>query len=180
MITFYAQGWTLSRMPAVDRNVLRLGAFEVLYLDDVPDSVAVTAVPRRLRTIVAVAALGVLAAMTVVALRLPSSSVGVVAFGTVDQVAMFGLGIVVAGAILLLGRPRVDADEHGVRVRNVATSQDVPWERVTAELRELKALDVQHVFPMHCSGANFLEAAKRDIPQTLVLCTTGSRFTFGA
>lgn len=106
---------------------------------DVPDSVAVTAVPRRLRTIVAVAALGVLAAMTVVALRLPSSSVGVVAFGTVDQVAMFGLGIVVAGAILLLGRPRVDADEHGVRVRNVATSQDVPWERVTAVRFEQKS-----------------------------------------
>jgi hypothetical protein len=33
---------------------------------------------------------------------------------------------------------------------------------------------------MHCSGANFLEAAKREIPQALVLCTTASRFTFGA
>ena len=29
-------------MPAVDRNVLRLGVFEVLYADDVPDTVAVT------------------------------------------------------------------------------------------------------------------------------------------
>lgn len=29
-------------MPAVDRNVLRLGVFEVLYLDDVPDAVAVS------------------------------------------------------------------------------------------------------------------------------------------
>lgn len=38
----YAQGWTLARMPAVDRNVLRIGVFEVLYVDDVPDAVAVT------------------------------------------------------------------------------------------------------------------------------------------
>jgi len=29
-------------MPAVDRNVLRIGVFEMLYLDDVPDAVAVT------------------------------------------------------------------------------------------------------------------------------------------
>jgi transcription antitermination protein NusB len=38
----YSQGWTLARMPAVDRNILRLGAFEVLYRDDVPDQVAVS------------------------------------------------------------------------------------------------------------------------------------------
>ncbi|MBK1661521.1 MBL fold metallo-hydrolase [Paracraurococcus ruber] len=44
---------------------------------------------------------------------------------------------------------------------------------------ELKTLDIQHIFPMHCSGSNFLEAAKREMPQALVLCTTGSRFTFG-
>jgi N utilization substance protein B len=29
-------------MPAVDRNVLRLGVYELLYVDDVPDAVAVT------------------------------------------------------------------------------------------------------------------------------------------
>jgi transcription antitermination protein NusB len=38
----YAQGWTLDRMPAVDRNVLRIGAFELLFSDDVPDAVAVS------------------------------------------------------------------------------------------------------------------------------------------
>ena len=42
ILTSYAQGWTLDRMPAVDRNVLRLGTFEMLYVDDVPDAVAVT------------------------------------------------------------------------------------------------------------------------------------------
>ncbi len=42
VIATYAQGWTLSRMPAVDRNVLRLATFEVMYVDDVPDAVAVS------------------------------------------------------------------------------------------------------------------------------------------
>ncbi len=37
-----SEGWSLERMPAVDRNVLRLGAYELLYVDDVPDGVAVT------------------------------------------------------------------------------------------------------------------------------------------
>ena len=38
----YAQGWTLDRMPAVDRNVLRLGSWELLYAEDVPDHVALS------------------------------------------------------------------------------------------------------------------------------------------
>lgn len=37
-----ANDWTLDRMPAVDRNLLRLGAYEILYVDDVPDAVAVS------------------------------------------------------------------------------------------------------------------------------------------
>jgi transcription antitermination protein NusB len=42
LLTTYAVGWTLNRMPAVDRNLLRIGTFEVLYRDDVPDVVAVS------------------------------------------------------------------------------------------------------------------------------------------
>ena len=41
-ITTYAHGWALDRMPAVDRAILRLGAFEVLYADDVPEPVAIS------------------------------------------------------------------------------------------------------------------------------------------
>jgi N utilization substance protein B len=41
LLTTYAEGWALDRMPAVDRNVLRIGVYEVLYADDVPDAVAV-------------------------------------------------------------------------------------------------------------------------------------------
>ncbi|MEH0110859.1 transcription antitermination factor NusB [Tersicoccus sp. MR15.9] len=40
-LTTYSQGWTLDRMPSVDRVVLRVGAWELLFNDDVPDNVAV-------------------------------------------------------------------------------------------------------------------------------------------
>jgi N utilization substance protein B len=42
LLTTYSQGWTLVRMPAVDRNVLRIGVFELLFVEDVPDPVAVS------------------------------------------------------------------------------------------------------------------------------------------
>lgn len=42
LLSAYSEGWTLDRMPAVDRNVLRLGVFELLFAEDVPDAVAVT------------------------------------------------------------------------------------------------------------------------------------------
>lgn len=38
----YSQGWTLERMPAVDRVILRIGSWELLFNDDVPDAVAVS------------------------------------------------------------------------------------------------------------------------------------------
>ncbi len=38
----YSMGWTLDRMPAVDKAILRLGAFELLWRDDVPDAVAIS------------------------------------------------------------------------------------------------------------------------------------------
>ncbi len=49
----HAVGWSLERMPAVDRNILRIGAYEVIYRDDVPDPVAVSeavGMARRLST----------------------------------------------------------------------------------------------------------------------------------
>ncbi|HEY2441912.1 MAG TPA: transcription antitermination factor NusB, partial [Streptosporangiaceae bacterium] len=38
----HAEQWTLDRMPAVDRNILRIGAYELLWADDVPDGVAIS------------------------------------------------------------------------------------------------------------------------------------------
>jgi transcription antitermination protein NusB len=41
ILSDYADGWTVARMPDVDRAVLRLGVYEVLWRDDVPDAVAI-------------------------------------------------------------------------------------------------------------------------------------------
>jgi len=38
----FSTDWSLARMPAVDRNVLRIGVWELLWADEVPDTVAVT------------------------------------------------------------------------------------------------------------------------------------------
>ena len=37
----YAEGWTLERMPAVDRAILRIAAYELVYSPDVPAAVAI-------------------------------------------------------------------------------------------------------------------------------------------
>jgi N utilization substance protein B len=42
LISTYAEGWTLDRMPVVDRNLLRIAVFELLYRDDVDDPVAIS------------------------------------------------------------------------------------------------------------------------------------------
>lgn len=42
LLARYSAGWTLDRMPAVDRNILRIGVFELLYASDVPDGVAIS------------------------------------------------------------------------------------------------------------------------------------------
>ncbi|MER5970866.1 transcription antitermination factor NusB [Streptomyces sp. NPDC001922] len=41
LIATYAVGWTLDRMPVVDRNILRLGAHELIWEDEVPDAVVI-------------------------------------------------------------------------------------------------------------------------------------------
>ncbi|MCL8024243.1 transcription antitermination factor NusB [Nocardioides bruguierae] len=42
LISAHATGWTLQRMPAVDRNVLRVAVWEMLHADDVPAAVAIS------------------------------------------------------------------------------------------------------------------------------------------
>ncbi|WP_077487866.1 transcription antitermination factor NusB [Sinomonas mesophila] len=51
ILSTYAQGWTLERMPAVDRVILRVGAWELLFNDDVPDGVAVSEAVALARTL---------------------------------------------------------------------------------------------------------------------------------
>ena len=51
LLSTYSQGWTVERMPAVDRAILRIGAFEVLYAEDVPDAVAISEAVELARTL---------------------------------------------------------------------------------------------------------------------------------
>jgi N utilization substance protein B len=41
LLTAYSEAWSLERMPLVDRTVLRLAAFEILFCPDIPDAVAI-------------------------------------------------------------------------------------------------------------------------------------------
>jgi N utilization substance protein B len=53
LLETHSVGWSLDRMPAVDRNVLRIGTYELLFDDQVPDVVAVSeavAMARELST----------------------------------------------------------------------------------------------------------------------------------
>jgi N utilization substance protein B len=42
LITTYAQGWDMDRMPAIDRNILRIALFEILWLSNLDDEIAVS------------------------------------------------------------------------------------------------------------------------------------------
>ena len=42
LISWNLVDWTLERLPAVDRNILRIGVYELLWADDVPDGVAIS------------------------------------------------------------------------------------------------------------------------------------------
>jgi N utilization substance protein B len=42
ILSTYSMGWTLDRMPAVDKAVLRIGAYEIIWGEDIPDAVAIS------------------------------------------------------------------------------------------------------------------------------------------
>jgi len=41
VIAGYAKNWQIERMAVVDRNILRMAAFELIYLDDIPPKVSI-------------------------------------------------------------------------------------------------------------------------------------------
>ena len=41
LITTYAQGWDMDRLPAVDRNILRIGIYEIVWSTDLDDGIAI-------------------------------------------------------------------------------------------------------------------------------------------
>jgi N utilization substance protein B len=42
LIDSYAEGWTLERMPVIDRNLARIAIYELLYVDEIDDAVAIS------------------------------------------------------------------------------------------------------------------------------------------
>lgn len=90
---------------------------------------AVTVRPRRIRVVCWVSAVTLLVVFSVVATSLTGATGdGYGTFQRGDQLAMIGLGLFGALAILLFARPRVVADAKGVQVRNVIGSHELPWE----------------------------------------------------
>jgi hypothetical protein len=85
-----------------------------------------------MRLLLAAVALVVFGALLVVALSLRTNSTGVIEFGPADQVAIAGLGAVLAAGVLFLGRSRVEADAEGVRILNVVVRHELPWQAVRA------------------------------------------------
>lgn len=91
----------------------------------------ITVRPRRVRVACAVAASFVVVAFAVVAILLRQSVRGV-HVGFSDQVAVFAIGLLAAAGIMLIARPRLEADEQGLRVRNYGGERTVPWTAVRA------------------------------------------------
>ncbi|ANZ42158.1 hypothetical protein BBK82_45725 [Lentzea guizhouensis] len=87
---------------------------------------AVVLRPKKIRKVAWACAIGLVAVFTVVGLLLGNTPTGVI-FRTSDQVAMILLGFLLAGGVLLLTRPKVNADATGISVRNVVTSHRFEW-----------------------------------------------------
>lgn len=97
----------------------------------VADEQPLTVRPKRVRVVASCVAVLLVAVFAVVAvlLRAPDgekSSTGVY-FRPSDQVAMLGIGVLLAVGALLFTRPRVRADATGIEVRNIFTTQRFAW-----------------------------------------------------
>jgi 7,8-dihydropterin-6-yl-methyl-4-(beta-D-ribofuranosyl)aminobenzene 5'-phosphate synthase len=55
-----------------------------------------------------------------------------------------------------------------------------PADYLNAIVAEMKKLEPDAIIPMHCSGNNFIQAVREQMPDKLVLATIGSRISFGA
>jgi hypothetical protein len=92
---------------------------------------AVEVHPRKVRMVAIPTAAVLVVVFVVVAVLLRNTPTGVI-FRMSDQVAMAGLGVLLACGVLLLVRPRLRADADGVEVRNILGTQRYPWSLVRA------------------------------------------------
>src|SRR2546423_11021983 len=96
---------------------------------------------------------------------------------------MIGLGVLAALGILMFTRPRVDADERGIRVRNVIGSYDLPWDVVrSVEFRrgspwaslELRDDDMVAIMAVQAADKGRAVAAVRALRALLAAAQAGN------
>lgn len=85
--------------------------------------------PRKVRFVAGGLAVVFVAVFTVVAILLRSEWTGAY-FQTSDQIAMVGIGVMLAAGILLFTRSRVRADDTGIEVRNLIGNRRFEWKQV--------------------------------------------------
>nr|WP_223884608.1 PH domain-containing protein [Micromonospora craniellae] len=87
--------------------------------------------PHRIRLVCWISAVVLVVVFALIATTLtgPTGN-GYGTFQRGDQFAMIGLGVLFALGTLLFTRPRVEADAHRIRVRNIIGSYELPWEVV--------------------------------------------------
>lgn len=85
--------------------------------------------PRKVRILSAIVAVIFVAVFTVVAILLRNTPTGVY-FYLSDQIAMVGVGVLLAIGALMFGRPRVRADHTGVEVRNMLGTRKYGWDEI--------------------------------------------------
>jgi Protein of unknown function (DUF2581). len=87
--------------------------------------------PHRIRVVCWIAAPVLVVTFVLLAVGLHGSTgAGQATFQRGDQLAMAGLGVLGAAAVLLFTRPLVEADARGIRVRNVVGGYELPWDVV--------------------------------------------------
>lgn len=80
--------------------------------------------PRKIAVFGAIAAAAVLATMIVLGILLQSDGIPL---RLVDKIGFMSVGVAGAAAMMLVARPRIVADEKGMRVRNVLGDTTLPW-----------------------------------------------------
>lgn len=88
--------------------------------------------PRRLLVVCRLASLALLVTFGVLAVLLNKGSAGGQRFALPDQIGFFGIGLLLAWAVLQFTRVRVEADEAGLRIRNYMGEKYIPWQVVAA------------------------------------------------
>ncbi|WP_156756457.1 PH domain-containing protein [Actinokineospora pegani] len=92
---------------------------------------SLTSRPRKIRWVSGVFAVVFIAVFTVVAVLLRDTPTGVY-FQISDQIAMVGIGVLMACGALWFTRPKVTADAEGVSVRNMLGSTRFAWAEVVS------------------------------------------------